>query len=721
MADDRAALLAEAYRRGILPPDMKTAYEEAQKRGIVTAPKTGTMESVGEGYLAGASANFRDEIYGASEASGLPHWLGGFRAPVGAARLAYEGMTEPGAATAAYTKGRDEIRERQKTMQAEHPTAYGAGELGGAVAGTALAPGGRAATMGARMGEAALTGAGYGALSGAGAGEDATGRALGAGVGAVTGGAGAAAAVPVGAALRKGVETVASPIVSTVRGWVNPEGEAAGRVVGGLMRDKPQIDSGKALGMTPKQFAAAKQAGEPVMLADLGSATTKATMRSAANTSPEARDVIESAVGERFKGQNVRASASVRDLVAGKADAYRSRQKLEAQYDAERGKAYAAAYSDGDRPINSPKLQQLMSSRAVQSAMRDAAERGNDRAVAEGHGGFNSPIEITPDGRMKWRTGKGGIPTYPNLQFWDYTKRGIDDMASAAVGARRNDEGRVLALTAQQLRDELDNLVPKYADARGVATKFFGGEKASEAGAKAVNFAGDVRELQDQLRKMKPAELELFREGHADALANKLSATSDRVNITGKLFESPQARARIEAIHGPTGTKALEALIWRENIFHAAKEALGNSTTARQLIESGLAGGAAGAYFGNRESSPIAGAFAGAGAGLVAGKTGAYQIGKTAGQHLIGYVDKDVAKRVAELLTSNDPKKLMAGVEMVAHDAKIMDGLRAVGDKLSRGVGSGAGAPRRPLQITVPPNRALSPGGSDPLGTGAGP
>jgi hypothetical protein len=35
MAEDRAALLAEAYRRGLLPPDQKAAYEEARRRGIV--------------------------------------------------------------------------------------------------------------------------------------------------------------------------------------------------------------------------------------------------------------------------------------------------------------------------------------------------------------------------------------------------------------------------------------------------------------------------------------------------------------------------------------------------------------------------------------------------------------------------------------------------------------------------------------------------------------
>lgn len=32
---DRAALLSEAYRRGILPPDMRATYEEAQRRGLV--------------------------------------------------------------------------------------------------------------------------------------------------------------------------------------------------------------------------------------------------------------------------------------------------------------------------------------------------------------------------------------------------------------------------------------------------------------------------------------------------------------------------------------------------------------------------------------------------------------------------------------------------------------------------------------------------------------
>jgi hypothetical protein len=42
MTTDRAALLAEAYSRGILPPAQKAAYEEAISRGLVSAPAKDT-------------------------------------------------------------------------------------------------------------------------------------------------------------------------------------------------------------------------------------------------------------------------------------------------------------------------------------------------------------------------------------------------------------------------------------------------------------------------------------------------------------------------------------------------------------------------------------------------------------------------------------------------------------------------------------------------------
>ena len=154
-----------------------------------------------EGALSGASANFRDEIYGASKASGLPDVLGGFRAPVGAARLAYEHLTgQPGEASKAYDEAVAHIRDIQNRAQTQYPNTYGAGNLVGTVAGMAMLPGAgevTAAGLLPRIGQAikggATVGAEYGALAGAGEGEDLTNRAVGAGLGAVSGGIGGGA------------------------------------------------------------------------------------------------------------------------------------------------------------------------------------------------------------------------------------------------------------------------------------------------------------------------------------------------------------------------------------------------------------------------------------------------------------------------------------------------------------------------------------------------
>src|SRR5260370_24937522 len=114
---------------------------------VPNAPSYGTGESAWEGYLKGASANWRDEIYGASKASGAPDWLGGFRAPIGAGRLAYEHLTGTrGPATEEYERARDEIRAREAAMSRQHPYACGAGELAGAGASMLAVAGGRSVT-----------------------------------------------------------------------------------------------------------------------------------------------------------------------------------------------------------------------------------------------------------------------------------------------------------------------------------------------------------------------------------------------------------------------------------------------------------------------------------------------------------------------------------------------------------------------------------------------
>jgi hypothetical protein len=187
-----------------------------------------------------------------------------------------------------------------RTFSSAHPIASTAAEIAGGVgslgaaAGTSLgakALGLTAKTLPGMVGLGAASGAGIGALDSAARGGDPT-------EGAIYGGAGGAAGPVIG----KAVGEVAAPLARVVRGLRDPQAEAGRRVAGALDRD---ISGGNA-GLSPQEFSDAKRAGQPVALMDAGGETTRALMRSAANTSPEARGVIERFTSDRFGGQSGR-------------------------------------------------------------------------------------------------------------------------------------------------------------------------------------------------------------------------------------------------------------------------------------------------------------------------------------------------------------------------------------------------------------------------------
>lgn len=133
---------------------------------------------------------------------------------------------------------------------------------------------------------------------------------------------------------------------------------------------------------------------------------------------------------------------------------------------------YKQAFEEGDRVIWSPELERLTSSPAVQDAMQSAVKTWQDDAIADGFGAANPGALIDSSGIMK--VTKGKVPAYPNLQFWDYVKRRLDDQIATAI--KEGKGGRVRALTAitKQFRGELDALTAEggapsvYAQARHV-------------------------------------------------------------------------------------------------------------------------------------------------------------------------------------------------------------------------------------------------------------
>lgn len=692
-----------------VPSEKKTDFSGAL--GVLSAEgqkPIGAGAAFKTGLKSGITANFSDELAGASAAGKtmIPEGLRNLisengeaklsplgeivSTAAGAMRLGYEAIAGRGAGTDAYEKARDAERQTQQQAEEQHPAASAAGNITGALA---IPVGGmaRATTMAGRMAAGGALGSGFGAAYGAGEGQNLPDRATRAGVGAVVGGVSGAVAPPILAGVGRAAGVIGNSVgrvlghpIQTVRAGLNTDEEAARRIGTNLIAD---VDSGHA-GMSAADLTAARANGQPTAVIDVGGENTRALARSAANTSPSGRAALEDMAGNRFAGQGERVSNFVRDLVPTPGNATRTAEAIDAAERAANKGGYAVAYRAGDRSINSTELQRLMGSPDVVSAMRDAVEKGKSRAIADGFGAFNAGVKVTDDGRVIFNKGKDGAPAYPNIQFWDYTYRNLRDKAQAAFRSGKNDEGSYLSSLSKQMRSELDNIVPEYGKARGVAASFFQAENALEAGQKFVTMRGPIEEARIAHDKMNTAQKALFAEGFVSDLADKVSKVSNnRSVIIDKIFNSPDGKARAELALGRGRAEELELFLRRENMMDLARTAIkGNSTTVRQLVEAGIAGGVGGAAGGAAEAAMK---------GRVDTQsimTAALLGGAAAGHRAINF---KVAQRVGEMLASDDPKVLRTALKMAKTNPDAGRAMRRAETILEKVIGqkaNGAGS-----------------------------
>lgn len=572
-----------------------------------------------------------------------------------------------------YDLGQKITNDRLSAYREREPVLSAIGEVGGGLA-TMAVPGlgganvFRGAGLIPRAANAAVTGAAYGGLYGAGTADGGLAdRAMGAATGAATGLV-AGAAAPVATSAIGGVaRTVAAP----VRALMKPGDQAAKRVETAFARD--QVD--------PAQAAAALQAaqasGTPMVAGDLGDETVRALARSAANTSPEARSTLQAATDGRLETQKPRFIEFVRSLVGG-ANATKTREQLLEMAQKANGPAYRRAYEAGDTPLMSPELERLTGSPDVVRAMMATAEKGKSRAIADGYGAFNTNATLSADGRVVFTKGKGGVPTDPNIQFWDYTYRELRDAGTAAAAAGRTGEASYLRDLSKTMRSELDRLVPEYGQARSQAALFFGAEDALDAGEKFVISTRGNDEARAVIAKMNPAERTLFREGFASSLVASVREVGDRTNLINATFaKSSAARERIELALGAQEARAVEAFLRTEHTFDLLRRAVqGNSTTARQLVELGLAGGVGVTLAGGNVFDPKA------------WLTGALLYTARRGGALI---DQRVARRVGEMLASDDPKVFQNAIKIASRNPGMLNLLRLTEQNFARLVGPAEG------------------------------
>ena len=577
------------------------------------------------------------------------------------------------------------IRGQLEQFREQNPTLATAAEIGGAM----LLPGGaalRAGSLAARAARGAVTGAGTGAVFGAGTSEggfDAEGltsRARGAAGGAVAGGIGGAAAPAAIQGITRGGRAAVNALSragAPVRRAVNPAQEAGVRVAEARAADRALGE-----GMDPRLARAAQQGGQPVRNIDLGGEATRGLARSAANVSGEARNVLNQAINDRFENQGQRITDTIDNVMnfgrqrgQDRVSAFDRRQQLQAAARRERRPLYERAYREGDQSLNSPTLQRLIGAPAVVQAMRTASRRMGDEDILDGFGAFNQGIQVTDDGRLIMQRGASGVPTFPNLRFWDLTKRELDAAARQAARAGNDTDERRFSGMARMLREELDRLVPSYQAARGRAAEGFQAADALEAGQ---NFARSSRigldEARANLQNMSRSERELFAEGFADELITRISRTRDRRNVVQALFSSDDARNRLRLAMGPRRSRMIEARLRVESLMDLARGAVqGNSTTARQLSEIGLATGAGG--FGGFTSGgdPVT--------MILFALTG------RAGARVANRQRDRFAREVAELLASDDLDAVDRAAQMVAARPGLLSSLRQFDTRLARGAG----------------------------------
>jgi hypothetical protein len=564
-------------------------------------------------------------------------------------------------------------REAQDRSRAESPVGTGAAEFLGSMLSAPLIPAMRltqGAGIAGRAVNAAATGAVGGAAYGFGTGEGMGDRASRAAGGALVGGALGGAAVPVVEGVVAGARAAANRLAGPFRGAINTDQEAARRIAGAFMADN--IDPAQA----QQVLQSSRATGAPVAVGDTGGETVRALARSSANTSPPARDALISLTQPRFEAQGDRTVDAIRRATGAAGDVSGYREGLQDAARRANKPAYDRAYAQG-RQVWNNELADLTSAPAVQRAIADATERSRNVAASEGARPIRNPFQV--DQQSGAVVLKPGIT--PDLQFWDVVKRNLDSQIDTLRRGGDASRARELIGLKNRLLENLDATVPTYAAARRGAAQFFGAEDALDAGSKFVTATMDNAVASRALGKMSAPERDLFREGFASTLINRVRELRDNRDVVKSIFGSQAARERINIALGSKQAGELEAFIKGEEMMDRLRVAVqGNSTSMRQWAELGLAGGAGLVASGGNPFDTKALA------------TGALIYGLRRGATKI---NSRVAARVGQMLASDDPAVFQKAVQIVARDRRFLKAVEAATEFLGRGT--------RPLAVTVQP------------------
>jgi hypothetical protein len=483
-----------------------------------------------------------------------------------------------------YKQTRDQIRGEQSRWAQENPVENIALTMGGAVlpaAAAMIGTGGAAGpavlpSLGARVARGAIAGVGSGAVAGAGVAEEMGDIPKAAGIGAAAGGVLGGAFPLAGAGARavgnKFLDVVESPIRALAESAPPPGAAPVGptRAAAEALRTAPERAARRVLpalesrsrsraesklvqaladdGLSPEQAAQRLQQmqgrGLPATVADVG----QENMLELANTpylipGPGRREVGQF-FSERAQGTSGRlADAVEKTSTARMGNVNQMVREIATARQAPAKRLYEAAYQHG--PVQ---LDDNASNLLLTEDLRKAWFEGARRARLDA---FTDADKTPLPQLFQIATDEAGDKTIalvrePTVRDIDVVKRGLDAMIGKAMKQEDGDMVRILGNVKSTLLEQVDAQAPTYREAR----QFWGGQQglmdALEMGKRFLRGGSD--DFTDRIGSLTPDELEMYRIGAANSIAESLRRREGRA-VALNILTDPTAQQRLQQIY----------------------------------------------------------------------------------------------------------------------------------------------------------------------------
>jgi hypothetical protein len=342
--------------------------------------------------------------------------------------------------------------------------------------------------------------------------------------------------------------------------------------------------------------------GPDAMMMDLGPNLQRQAGALAA-TPGRGQEIVRSAIVNRQAGSGSRIGSALDDALGQPADTLALADDIVARRANAAKPLYQKAYEEGSDGVWSPELERMAGSPMFADAMRRAAATGQDRAILDGFGSFNPRVSISQDGRISFNQAKaGGSPLYPDLQYWDYVKRNLDDVAGEAKRAGRAEQASIATSLASRLRYELDSAVPSYKAARDAYSGPSAILDAMDEGQGVFRNSYTPGQLRQKLATMNDAEKEAFTQGARAQVADVMGTARNDALAARSTFQKGYNRDKLEMLVGKDEADRMLRAVDAEATFARTQHVVaGNSETAARSAAMREIAGESGPQFGVRE------------------------------------------------------------------------------------------------------------------------